>query len=98
MRRILMAVAMALYATSALANDCVFSVAANAGIPGYNDETLGSQSAAACMAACSSRDWCKSADYERAVNAGAKLRQCAGAIVHHLAGSGRSKSAPLCGM
>ena len=32
------------------------------------------------------------------VNAGAKLRQCAGAIVHHLAGSGRSKSAPPCGM
>jgi len=32
------------------------------------------------------------------VNAGAKLRQCAGAIVHHLAGSGRSKSAPLCGI
>jgi len=31
------------------------------------------------------------------VNAGAKLRQCAGAIVRHLAGSGRTKTAPLCG-
>jgi len=63
MRRISFATATVLCATGAPAKDCVFSVAENAGLPGYYCETLSGQTAAACMAGCSARDWCKSADW-----------------------------------
>lgn len=48
------------------AAECLFSVFPNAGIPGHNDKTLRTSSAAECMAACTRESWCRSVDYERA--------------------------------
>jgi hypothetical protein len=56
----------ALHASDPVTSECAFVVVPEAGIPGYNDETLHAPSAAHCMNACSGREWCWSADYERA--------------------------------
>lgn len=61
-----LALFLAFIASPVLANDCLYSVTPNAGLPGFNDEVIGTPSAAACLTACSKRDWCRSADYERA--------------------------------
>ncbi|KUF12116.1 PAN domain-containing protein [Pseudoponticoccus marisrubri] len=65
-----------LWATPALATDCLFVAVPEAGLPGFNDEILSLPSAAACMAACSGRSWCRSVDYER--DAGRCFLQSAG--------------------
>ncbi len=59
----------ALHASDPVTSECSFVVVPEAGIPGYNDETLVAASAAQCMNACNGRDWCWSADYERATGA-----------------------------
>jgi len=41
---------------------------ANAGIPGYNQETHNNVSLSQCQSLCIERSWCKSIDFERAAN------------------------------
>lgn len=43
-----------------------FDKTANAGIPGFNQETVNNVPLQTCMRLCVERSWCKSVDYERA--------------------------------
>ncbi|MCP3970199.1 MAG: hypothetical protein GY717_07760 [Rhodobacteraceae bacterium] len=73
MRYLFFVAAVTLIAGPGAASECVFSVVGDAGIPGHNQETVTTGSAAECMGACSAREWCRSVDYERA-NGGCYLQ------------------------
>ena len=52
-------------ASDPVTSECLFTATPNAGIPGFNAETLRAGSAAECMTYCSGREWCRSVDYKR---------------------------------